>query len=581
MGISIQKLREEMIGKNYIFETPYGERLLTYADFTASGRTLNFIEKYLLSLQECYANTHTEDDMTGEVMTNILHKAEKTIKKQLNAEENCYIIPAGNGATGAIECFAKIIGAYISPAAKIRINNIIKDYLNEDINVDEILKYSKEALNNVPVIFIGSYEHHSNILIWKEGIAEVVEIKLSEDGTINLNDLQSKLSDEKYKNRLKVGSISAASNVTGILTPVYEIAKILHEYNALACFDFAACAPYVNINMNKSDSEYFDGVYIAPHKFLGGPQSVGILVINKNLYDNSIPPTVAGGGTVKYVSPYGHDFIGNVEEREMAGTPGIIQLFRASLAMELKNEIGLENIESKEKYYAHKIFKRFKKNNNIEILGPSEKIDRIPIFSTMIKYKDKFLHPRFIAKLLNDLFGIQTRAGCACAAPYGHFLLDISEESSNIYRHFIQNDLSAIKPGYLRFNIHYIMEENEVDFICDAIEFIAEYGYLFLYDYVIDLKSGKWRHRTYNKKYALIEKFGIKDCINFIDEELIKNEMEEKISNSDFYKTYLNEAKICAEKLKNKINIYDFKTLNDKKFMGRDWFYFVYSENDD
>ncbi|MDF2677741.1 MAG: aminotransferase class V-fold PLP-dependent enzyme, partial [Bacillota bacterium] len=258
MNISFETLRNELIGKEYKFDTPYGERKLTYADFTASGKALNFIEKYLLDIQKCYSNTHTEDDMTGEVMTNILHKSEKNIKKQLNAEENCFIIPAGNGATGAIECFSKIIGVYIPPATKIRINNIIKHYKNINKHLNEIISESDDSLQNIPVIFIGPYEHHSNILIWKEGIAEVVEINLTKDGTIDLNDLKFKVSRDKYKNRLKIGSISAASNVTGVLTPVYDVAKILHENNALACFDFAACAPYVEINMNKSEKEYFD-----------------------------------------------------------------------------------------------------------------------------------------------------------------------------------------------------------------------------------------------------------------------------------------------------------------------------------
>lgn len=576
MNISFETLRNELIGKEYKFDTPYGERKLTYADFTASGKALNFIEKYLLNIQKCYANTHTEDDMTGEVMTNILHKSEKIIKKQLNAEENCFIIPAGNGATGAIECFSKIIGVYIPPATKIRINNIIKDYKNINKHLDEIITESEDSFGNIPVIFIGPYEHHSNILIWKEGIAEVVEINLTKDGTIDLNDLKFKVSQDKYKNRLKMGSISAASNVTGVITPVYDVAKILHENNALACFDFAACAPYVEINMNKSEKEYFDAVYLAPHKFLGGPQSTGILVFNKKLYDNSNPPTVSGGGTVKYVSPYGYDYIGNVEEREMVGTPGIIQIFRAALVFELKNLIGINNIEKKEKYYAKKVFDRLNKNQNIEILGPSKENERLPIFSIMIKYQDKFLHPRFIAKLLNDLFGIQTRAGCACAAPYGHKLLDISKESSCIYRHFIQEDLSAIRPGYLRFNIHYIMDENEVDFILDAVEFVANYGYLFLSDYIIDLKSGKWRHKTYNKPYSIIDNFGVEDSLNYINNnDVIK---EEQFSITDEYKKYLFEAKKHAQNL-NICNL-ELKTLSDEKFKGRGWFYFVHSENE-
>ena len=392
MSISFETLRNELIGKDFKFETPYGERLLTYADFTASGKALSFIEKYLLDLQQCYGNTHTEDDMTGEVMTKILHKSEIIIKRHLNAEENFYLIPSGTGATGAIERFAKIIGIYISPATKIRIDNIIKEHMKCDIGVDDIINESTDSLINIPVVFIGPYEHHSYILIWKEGLAELVEIGLNQDGTLDLDDLKRKVSDIKYKDRLKIGSFSAASNVTGIITPVLDVAEILHENNALACFDFAACAPYVEINMNKSEKLYFDAIYLAPHKFLGGPGTSGILVINKKLYDKTIPPTVAGGGTVNYVSKFGQDYINNIEEREMAGTPGIIQIIKAALAIELKNLIGIDNIEAKEKYYTKKIINRLKTNSNIEILGPTDENNRLPIISIKIIHKDKYIH---------------------------------------------------------------------------------------------------------------------------------------------------------------------------------------------
>lgn len=579
MDFSFETLRDELIGKDYIFETPYGERILTYADFTASGRGLNFIEKYLLEIQKCYANTHTEDDMTGEVMTNILYKSEDIIKRHLNAEKNCFLIPSGTGTTGAIEKLAKIIGIYIPPATKKRIDKIIKEYIKCNNCIEDIINESKGSLQQVPVVFIGPYEHHSNILIWKEGIAELVEIGLTQDGTLDLDDLKRKTSDEKYKNRLKVGSFSAASNVTGVITPVFEVAKILHENNALACFDFAACAPYIEINMNKSENEYFDAIYFSPHKFLGGPGSCGILVINKRIYDNKIPPTVSGGGTVNYVSSFAHDYIKDAEEREIAGTPGIMQIIRAALAIELKNSVGTDNIESKEKYYTIKVLNRLKMNQNIEILGPLDENNRLPIFSIKIKHKDKYIHPRYAAKLINDLFGIQTRAGCSCAAPYGHRLLEISKETSLIIKKFAEHGISSIKPGWLRFNIHFIMSEEEVDFICEAIEFIAEFGYLFLSDYILDIKSGIWMHKNQNKPYSIADNFGIEESSNFIDTLCSKYNLNEKISSAEEYNKYMDEAKKYAEQLK-KIKDLELKSLDHEKFNNQGWFYYVNSAND-
>ena len=571
--ISFDALRNELIGNDFIIETPYGVRLLTYADFTASARGLNFIDKYLLELQKSYANTHTEDDMTGEVMTKILHKSEEIIKAHVNGGENCYVIPSGTGATGAIESLAKILGIYIPPATKRTIENILKEYYKDNKGIDDIIN-ADDYLKHVPVVFIGPYEHHSNILMWEEGIAEVVEIGLNSNGAIDLDELKEKLSDKKYKERLKIGSFSAASNVTGIITPVYEIAKILHENNALVCFDFAACAPYVEINMNKDIKEYFDAIYLAPHKFVGGPGSSGILVINERIYDNTLPPTVSGGGTVSYVSPYGYDYIDNVQLREMAGTPGILQIFKAALVMELKNLIGINKIEEIEKYYTKKVFQKLKTIENIKILGPCDE-NKLPIFSLKIKHKDKYIHPKFAAKLINDLFGIQTRAGCACAAPYGHRLLDISKETSHIFRHFIKEEITAIKPGWIRFNIHYLMREYEVDFICAAIEFIAENGYLFLNEYVLDMKTGNWSHKSHNKPFSIVENFGAEESLKYIGNCNIKTECEVSPNDpSEEYKKYLNEAKKHAALLK-KTDL-EFKSFDEEECPS--WFYYVNSK---
>jgi len=572
--VSFETLRNELIGKDFKFETPYGERLLTYADFTASARGLNFIEKYMLEIQKSYANTHTEDDMTGEVMTKILHKSEEIIKAHVNGGDSCYVIPSGTGATGAIECLAKILGIYIPPAAKRTVDNIMKEYYESNKGIDEIIDLESYR-KYLPLVFIGPYEHHSNILMWKEGIAEVVEIGLKSDGTIDLDELKRTLSDQKHKDRLKIGSFSAASNVTGIITPVYEIAEILHGNNAYACFDFAACAPYMEINMNKSKTGYFDAVYLAPHKFVGGPGSSGILVINKRVYDNSLPPTVSGGGTVSYVSPYAYDYIDNVQLREMAGTPGILQIFKAALVMELKDLTGLKSIEEKEKYYTEKVFKRLSSIENVEVLGPADINIRLPIFSIKIKHEDKYLHPKFAAKLINDLFGIQTRAGCACAAPYGHRLLDISEETSHLFRYFVNEKVTAVKPGWIRFNIHYIMSEYEVDFICNAVEFIAEYGYLFMNEYILDIKTGNWSHKNHNKPFSIVENFGLEESLEYIDTADTKAEGKlSPNSRNEEYNKYLDEAKNHAEQLKEKV--INFESFDEKECPS--WFYFVNSK---
>jgi len=301
--LTLDFLRSEIIGRDFSFQTPYGKRLLTYADYTASGRSLGFIEKYLIHIQRIYANTHTEDSVTGRNMSGIMHRAEKNIKKAFNAEENGIIIETGSGSTSAISKFQEIIGVRLPAATKELFDGIIQPFVKDDKSRNDLLNQLKAEINSKkPVIFLGPYEHHSNDVMWREAFDEVIQIDLTEDGLLDLEDLEKKVSDPAYNDRRKIGSFSAASNVTGLKTPVFEVARILHKHNALACFDFAACAPYVKIDMNHDKESYFDAIFLSPHKFLGGPGSTGLLVFNKDLYNQELPPTSAAGGTVDFVS---------------------------------------------------------------------------------------------------------------------------------------------------------------------------------------------------------------------------------------------------------------------------------------
>jgi len=560
MSIKMEDLRNEIIGKDTMIQTPYGERLITYADYTASGKTLKFIEKYLLKLQELYANSHTEESTTGKSMTELVHLSEKKIKKCFNALEDDYIFPVGTGATGAIQKLASILGVYYSPVFKERYDNYMNDKQCHTCEKDFASKFFDESHIEKPVVFISSYEHHSNDLIWRESLAEVVEIDLNDEGYFDLEDLRKKVADPKYNNRLKIGSISAASNVTGIKTPVYEVAKILHENGAYACFDYAASGPYVEINMNKDDESYFDAIYLSPHKFIGGPGSSGLLVINKKLYDISSAPTVAGGGTVDYVSSKGYDFVDDVEAREMAGTPGILQIIKASLAIELKDSLGIKFIEEKEHYFIDKVFNRLVNNPNVEILGPNDAEGRISIMSFNIKSKYGYLHHKLVTKLLNDLFGIQSRAGCACAGPYGHKLLNVDGETSLKYRDVVVNGYNSLKPGWVRVNFHYVMSEREVDYICEALEFIGENGYLFVNEYKMDINSGLWIHKNGDADNKTISNYGVEHSLDFIGKNIFE---EEEVDNLAEYEKYFEVAHKLVDKLRTSYKHSNNKFIDD------------------
>ncbi len=568
--LTLEEVRNAIIGKNFIFQTPYGMRLLTYADFTASGRSLKFIEQFLIKIQREYANTHTEDDVTGRHMTEILHQAETIIKKAFNAEKNCRIIATGTGATGAISKFHEIIGIRLPPATKNLILSILDKSSEENVIDQNLIKKLELKINRLkPVVFIGPYEHHSNDIMWREAIAEVVTIQLTPNGYIDLKDLERQVSDPKYKNRLKIGSFSAASNITGLKSPVYEISRILHKYSCIVCFDFAASAPYVKIDMNNDPDTFFDAIFISPHKFVGGPGSSGILVFNERVYKTALSPTSAGGGTVDFVSSTSVDYSEDIEIREKAGTPGVLQTIKAALVIDLKDAIGIENIESKELDYTTTALERLSKHSKIEILGPIDAENRIAIVSFMIKHEDKYLHPKFITKLLNDLFGIQSRAGCMCAGPYGHLLLKIDEKRTQKFRCITQQGKLGFKPGWCRVNFHYLLSDIDFEFICKAIEFIADYGYLFLREYSFDINSGVWTHLN-SEDNLLYNKPDIKsilstDLKNCFDEESIDRNVE--------FANYLNDARKLVKTFGDEIEYHQF---DDPEAEELRWFNFIH-----
>ncbi|MHA1618546.1 MAG: aminotransferase class V-fold PLP-dependent enzyme, partial [Promethearchaeota archaeon] len=345
---------------------------------------------------------------------------------------------------------------------------------------------------------------------------------------------------------------------------------ILHKYDALACFDFAASGPYVKIDMQHDAESYFDAIFLSPHKFLGGPGSMGILVFREDLYNSDLPPTFAAGGTVDYVGPGSVVYTKNIETREKAGTPGIIQTIRAALAIDLKDNIGMSVIEEIEKDYCARGMERMQAMPNMQILGNQDPAKRIPIISFMIRHGDRYLHPKLGTKLLNDLFGIQSRAGCSCAGVYGHYLLDIDEDKSSQFREVVESGLMSIKPGWIRVNFHYSFSETEFDFILNAIDFVARHGHKFIPLYDLDLTTGDWVHRifidkdlTFRPTIKNILKIGARDCFKSKELDMGKE-----------YDRYLAEARQLAEGLPES-DPKSFVSYSNSLASKLQWFFFI------
>ena len=535
--LSPDYLRQQIVGVDSTFETPFGERLMVYCDYTASGRCLRFVESYLQSLQRVYANTHTEDDITGRSMSQLLHEAEEAIKQSVNAGPQGRIIACGNGATGAIDKLQQIVGVTLSPATRKNLGGM----LDNDV-----------LARTQPVVFIGPYEHHSNELSWRQSLATTVQVRLDASGNVDLGHLEALLQDPRYAGRKLIGSFSAASNVTGMRADVRALASLLHRHGAIACFDFAACAPYVDIDMNPEpqgtgDDPSIDALFISPHKFLGGPGSSGVLVFNERIYDRQLPPSVSAGGTVDYVGMTDQDFITSIEEREKAGTPGVLQTLKAGLVFKIKDAIGTDIIHQREQEYACRALRSWSENDNIEVLGNPDPASRVGIISFNIRGANgKYLHHKFLTVLLNDLFGIQSRAGCSCAGPYGHRLLDIDESTSEKYRAAVQQGYCGLKPGWCRVGLHWVMDDAEANYIIDAVHFMASQGHHFLGLYAFDLATGTWVHRH---AASVLPSFSLDAALDNVEGEpaILSLALREQL-----YRHYLAEARRIADELANK-----------------------------
>ncbi len=466
-----EKFRKGIVGIDQEFESPYGKKKIIYGDWIASGRLYKPIEdKISNEIGPFIGNTHTETSETGIRMTHAYHKSHQLIKQHVNADSNDVIITAGSGMTDIINKFQRILG--LKYCGKISGKSCI-------------------AESERPVVFITHMEHHSNQTSWYETNADVVIIKPGEGLLVDPENLRKAL--ENYKDRpFKIGSFSACSNVTGVRTPFYELAKVMHENGGVCFIDFAASAPYETINMHPADPmEKLDAVMFSPHKFLGGPGSSGVLVFNASMYKNEVPDT-PGGGTVDWTNRWGkYKYIDDIEAREDGGTPGFLQSIRTALCIDLKNQMGIENIEKREKELLTKAFKELDKIEELNILADNVR-DRLGVISF---YVDK-IHFNLFVKLLNDRYGIQTRGGCACAGTYGHYLLEVSyEQSQEITDKINHGDLSD-KPGWVRWSLHPTMKDSEVDLMITALNDIIKNIGTYKNDYIYNSKTNEYWHKN-------------------------------------------------------------------------------------
>lgn len=466
-----QQFREHIVGVEQTFQSPYGVQKLIYSDWTASGRLYASIEEKMLhQFAPFIANTHTETTTSGAAMTLAYHEARKVIKRHVHANSNDVLITTGSGMTGAVNKFQRILGLKVS---------------------ENLKNYTKIPDDLKPIVFVSHMEHHSNQTSWLETIADVEVVPSDAQGLLCLKEFERCIQKHQHR-KIKIASITSCSNVTGIKTPYHKVAKLIHRYHGLCFVDFACCAPYVAINMHpENEDEYLDAIFFSPHKFLGGPGSAGVLIFNNSLYKNTVPDN-PGGGTVSYTNPWGqHDYFDDVETREDGGTPGFLQTIRIALAIQLKEKMGVQNIKHREDEINALVFQTLEGLPGVKILAPNHK-ERLSIFSF---YFEKY-HFNLVVKLLNDRFGIQARGGCSCAGTYGHFLLNVDQDTSKRIKDQILQGCNTEKPGWVRLSFHPTITSEELKFICDSLQDLSIHIEEWSKDYHYEATKNDYTHKT-------------------------------------------------------------------------------------
>ncbi len=485
----IELIRASVIGDDEAVAGPFGVRRVTYADYTASGRALTFIEDYLReAVLPLYANTHTESSGTGLQTSRFREEARAIIREAVGATADDHaVIFTGSGMTGAINLLVGVLELRIPAGLD-----------------DRYALRSHIPPHERPVVFIGPYEHHSNELPWRETIADLITIGEDADGRIDLAQLERALRETDGR-PLRIGSFSAASNVTGILSDTRAISVLLHRHGARSIWDFAAAGPYVEIEMDPhrpgprggspdgdADLDYKDAIVVSPHKFIGGPGTPGVLVARRELFRNRVP-IAPGGGTVAYVNPLEHVYLADPEHREEGGTPAIVESIRAGLVFHLKEAVGVDAIRRREEAFIRRAIAAWSGEPGIGILGNPD-LPRLSIVSFTVRHASRYLHHNFIVAVLNDLFGIQSRGGCSCAGPYGHRLLGIDIETSHAFEREITRGCEGIKPGWVRVNFNYFISEAVFDYLVQSVAMVARDGWRLLPWYRFEPATGMWRH---------------------------------------------------------------------------------------
>ena len=470
----LKTIRGGLIGEDAMFDGPFGARKMLYADYVASGRALIQVEDFIRhEVLPYYANSHTQASFCGAYTTKLREAARAEVARITGADKDASVVFSGAGSTAGINRIVALLDLAALTARGGR-----------------------------AVVIIGPYEHHSNILPWRESGATVIQIPEGQAGGPDLQALGNALRDAQDADMI-VGAFSAVSNVTGIKTDVDEVTRQLKRHGAFAIWDYGCAAPYTAMNMRTGTDCAKDAIVFSPHKFPGGPGASGVLII-RDVIARRTSPTQPGGGTVSFVSPWSHDYATDLSSREEGGTPNVIGDIRVALCMLVKEALGQTFLDQRHadlRTRAHAVWDR---NPQIELLGKST-ANPLPIFSFRVRnHGGGYVHHQFFTRLLSDVYGVQARGGCACAGPYAHELLDLTQTRSEEIRAAIERGDEMEKPGWVRLNLSALLTDAKADRIIQAVDKLALDAPSYHDRYSADTKTARFTAQSSTEGHPAI-----------------------------------------------------------------------------
>lgn len=468
----LKYIEDNVIGKNGTFFGPFGRRKVVYCDYTASGRSLQFLEEYITKeVLPCLGDTRASTSICSLQSSLFRHEARDIVRHAVGAGEQDAVLFTGQGTAAALRALLRHLD-----------------------------------LTKSTVVFVGPFEHHANLRPWREHGVRIMRVSETREGFLDLNDLERSLAKVRAEGVTQmIGCFSAASCITGVLADDVATTLLLHQFGALSIWDYTAAAPYVQMDMNPhlpgvgETTVHKDAIIFAGHKFIGGVQSPGVLVAKRSLLKDQI-------GTEDMRDS--HHYHRDPELREESGTAGVVETIRCGLAVQLKENVTPRAIVARQDKISRQVLAHVRTIPELILLGNgSQNVKRLPIFSFMVRHpRGTFLHHNFVCAVLNDVFGIQARGGCACAGRYAHDLMGIDQELAKEYQKVLvegeknadneETNTEGLRPGFAKLSFPYFMSEAEVAFVLEALKMVATEGWKLLPQYTLNPDTGEWRHHT-------------------------------------------------------------------------------------